>query len=59
MSNDQNPHRITVNKAVPVVLDWLKITAVDEILSDDLDMGMAISDVLTRSLQKIDAHLNR
>lgn len=51
--HNERTDRLTIQKALPVVLEYLKVTSVAEILSSDLKMGMAVEDVVTRALERL------
>lgn len=55
---DPRRDRVTVQQALPVLIDFLRITSVAEVLHPDLEFGMPMQDLLDASLKKLNSHLN-
>ena len=53
-----NGKGVTVQDALPVLIQFLKLTDVAEVLSEDLQTGIALEQLLIRSLDRLNNHMS-
>lgn len=50
--------QVTIEQALPVVIEWLSTTSAAEALSDDLALGMAMEDLIKKGLTRLNKRLS-